>query len=90
MATAKEQLNVLSTKVDDLVADVRAAKEALEADRENLSTEGQQALDDLTAKVDAFDAEIGDADSSDTTAPTPEPAPEPTPTPGEPGPSSSF
>jgi DNA anti-recombination protein RmuC len=69
MATAKTQLDALSTKVDDLVADVRAALGALGADRENLSDDGQAALDQLSAKVDAFDAEIGDADGSDTAAP---------------------
>lgn len=73
MATAAEQLNTLSGKVDDLVADVRAALEQLEADRENLSEAGQAALDTLVAKIDAFDAEIGDADGSDT--PDPEPVP---------------
>lgn len=76
MATAREQLNDLSAKVDDLVADVRAAKDALEADRENLSEEGQTALDELTAKVDAFDQEVGDADGSDAAAPAPAPAPD--------------
>lgn len=75
MATAREQLNDLSTKVDDLVADVRAAKEALEADRENLSPDGQTALDELSQKIEAFDAEVGDADSSDTPTPPEEPAP---------------
>ncbi|MBF9135295.1 hypothetical protein I0C86_41325 [Plantactinospora sp. S1510] len=75
MATAAEQLDTLSTKVDDLVADVRAALDALEADRENLTPDGQAALDRLTAKVDAFDTEIGDADGSDT---PPAPPAEPT------------
>lgn len=71
MATAKEQLDNLSVKVDDLVADVRAAREALEADRDNLSDEGQEALDTLSAKLDAFDAEVGDADGSDVPAEEP-------------------
>lgn len=74
MATAAEQLNALSAKVDDLIADVRAALEQLEADRENLSPDGQAAMDTLIAKIDAFDAEIGDADGSDT-PPDPEPVP---------------
>lgn len=76
MATEAEQLNALSAKFDDLVADVRAALAALVAQRDNLSVEGQAALDALVAKVDAFDAEVGDADGSDT--PPPEPTPEPT------------
>ncbi len=68
MATAAEQLTALSAKVDDLASDVRAALDILRADRENLSEEGQAAFDELSAKVDAFDAEIGDADGSDTPA----------------------
>jgi len=70
MATAAEQLNLLNTKLDDLIADIRAALEALNAERENLTPTGQAALDAITVKVDAFDAEIGDADGSDT-PPTP-------------------
>jgi hypothetical protein len=69
MATEAEQIGALTTKVDDLVADVRAALEALEAERDNLGAEGQAALDTLTAKVEAFDAEIGDADGSDVPEP---------------------
>src|SRR5678815_790697 len=64
MATATEQLTALSAKVDDLVADVRAALAVINGD--TLSTEAQAALDGVTAKVDAFDAEVGDADGSDT------------------------
>ncbi|MEU7978232.1 hypothetical protein AB0B63_06840 [Micromonospora sp. NPDC049081] len=71
MATAAEQLNTLTTKVDDVMADVRAALDTLRQDRENLSDAGQAAFDNLSAKVDAFDTEIGDADGSDTpTEPT--------------------
>lgn len=72
MATAAEQLTALSAKVDDVIADVRAALDILRADRENLSASGQEALDALVAKVDAFDAEIGDADGSDTPTPAEE------------------
>lgn len=69
MATAREQLDQLSAKVDDLVADVRAALDALRAERENLTPDGQAAFDTLAAKVDAFDAEVGDADGSDNPQP---------------------
>lgn len=69
MATAKQQLDDLSTKVDDLISDVRSALDAISADRENLSDEGQAAFDTLSSKVDAFDAEVGDADGSDTVVP---------------------
>lgn len=65
MATAAEQINALTAKVDDLVNDVRAALSPLGAERENLTADGQAALDTLTAKVDAFDVEVGDADGSD-------------------------
>lgn len=66
MATEAEQLNAMSAKVDDLVADVRAALEILRAERDNLGPDGQAAFDALDAKLAAFDAEIGDADGSDT------------------------
>ncbi|WP_147457244.1 hypothetical protein [Micromonospora pisi] len=65
MATAAEQINELSTKLDDLIADVRAALATLTEERENLTETGQAALDSLNAKVAAFDAEIGDADGSE-------------------------
>ena len=64
MATATEQLTALTAKVDDLIADVRAALAVIGGDE--LSDEAQASLDALTAKVDAFDAEVGDADGSDT------------------------
>lgn len=72
VATAKEQLNNLSTRVDDLVSDVRAALDALRADREEFSAEGQAAFDALDAKVASFDSEVGDADGSDTPPVEPE------------------
>ena len=67
-----EQLTALSAKVDDLVADVRAALEILRAERDNFGAEGQAAFDELSAKVDAFDTEVGDADGSDTPPPVEE------------------
>jgi uncharacterized coiled-coil protein SlyX len=69
MATEAEQITALDTKVTDLISDVRAALAALEADRDNLGPDGQAALDTLTAKIDAFDTEVGDADGSDTPPP---------------------
>jgi uncharacterized coiled-coil protein SlyX len=69
MANEAEQLNALSAKIDDVISDVRAALAILTAERDNLGTEGQVALDALTAKVDAFDAEVGDADGSDVPPP---------------------
>jgi hypothetical protein len=64
MATATQQLTDLSNKVDDLINDVRAALTTIGQD--TLSTEAQTALDQLNAKIDAFDTEVGDADGSDT------------------------
>lgn len=64
MATATEQLTALTAKVDDLIADVRAALAVIGGDE--LSPEAQASLDAINAKVDAFDAEVGDADGSDT------------------------
>jgi len=64
MATATEQLAALSTKVDDLIADVRAALAVINQD--DLSDTAQAELDRLSAKVAAFDTEVGDADGSDT------------------------
>ncbi len=67
MATAAEQINTLSAKVDDIAADFRAFRDAMTAERENLTESGQAALDAANAKLDAFDTEVGDADGSDTT-----------------------
>ena len=69
MANEAEQITALSAKVDDVISDVRAALAILTAERDNLGAEGQAALDALSAKVDAFDAEVGDADGSDVVAP---------------------
>jgi len=79
MATAKEQIDQLSTKVDglstvtaDVAADFAAFRDAVAADRENLSESGQAALDAANAKLDAaysrlqdLDVSVGDADGSD-------------------------
>jgi hypothetical protein len=75
MSQETEAFASLEAKLDDLIADVRAL---LEAERGNLSPEGQAAADALNAKLDAFDAEVGDADGSDTPPPPPvEPTPAP-------------
>ncbi len=66
MTAESDAITAVTAKVDDLVADVRAALAILTAERDSLGLEGQAALADLTAKVDAFDAEVGDADGSDT------------------------
>ena len=73
MATKAETLAALAAldvKVTDLIADVRAALAVIAGPDNTLGEEGQAALDALVAKVDAFDAEVGDADGSDV-PPTP-------------------
>jgi len=83
MATAKQQIDALSTKVDglsavtaDVAADFNAFKTAMEAERDNLSDEGQAALDAANAKLDAaraqlndLDVAVGDADGSEVPPP---------------------
>lgn len=71
MATAREQLDTLNGKLDDLVADFQAFRDASAADRQQFSPEAQEAFDRLSAKVDAFNSEVGDADGSDTAATPP-------------------
>jgi peptidoglycan hydrolase CwlO-like protein len=80
MATAAEQITALSVKVDalaattaDIHADFTAFKDAMEAERENLTAAGQAALDAASAKLDTaqaalgdLDVAVGDADGSDT------------------------
>ena len=56
MATATEQLNTLTGKVDDLTSDVRAALAVINAD--TLSDTAQAALDGLSAKIEAFVREM--------------------------------
>lgn len=70
MATAAEQIDALTARFDDLVADVRVVV----AERENLTPAGQAAADRLASKLSSFDSEIGDADGSDTPAEPVEPA----------------
>lgn len=86
MATAKEQIDQLSTKVDglssvtaDVAQDFQAFKAAMEAERENLTPDGQAALDAANAKIEAaraqladLDVAVGDADGSDAPAEEPE------------------
>jgi len=66
VATEADAINALTAKVDDLIADVRAALAVIAGPDNTLGVEGQAALDGLVAKVDAFDAQVGDADGSDT------------------------
>jgi len=63
----------LAAAVTDIHADYEALRAAMEADRENLSADGQAALDAAQSKADAtrqllvdLDVAVGDADGSDT------------------------
>ena len=63
----------LATVVTDIRNDYEALRTAMEADRENLSPDGQAALDVAQGKADAarqrlldLDVAVGDADGSDT------------------------
>lgn len=66
MTSAAEQIDGVTTKVDDLIDDVRAALDILRGQAGKLDEAGQEALARLDAKVTAFDAEVGDANGSDT------------------------
>ena len=68
MTTQAEAFAAVSAKIDDIKADFTALLAQLAAERENLTEAGQTALDELTAKVDALDVAVGDADGSDVVA----------------------
>ncbi len=74
MATAREQLDAVSAKVDTLVGDVRAELDILRQQQGNLDAEGQGALDRLSAKIDAFDAEVKAPAGGATPPPSDQPA----------------
>ena len=79
MATAAEQITALTGRFDalnDVVADIHADfvafRDAMTAERENLTAAGQAALDHANERADAagaalesLNAEVGDADGSD-------------------------
>lgn len=85
MATAAEQIALLTARVDtlgalvtDVAADFAAFKDAMEAERENLTPTGQAALDSANASLDNLatglsnlDVAVGDADNSDVPPPPP-------------------
>lgn len=63
MATEADQLTAVLTKISDVHADVKAKLDQVRAE---VSPEGQAKFDEVVSAIDAFDAEIGDADGSDT------------------------
>lgn len=82
-ATLAAKDDALTAAVQDLAADFVAFRDAMLAERENLTADGQAAFDAASAKADAaaaalaaLDVEVGDAGGSDAAV---EPAPE-TPT----------
>jgi hypothetical protein len=87
VATTAAQVDQLTTKVDtlstvtgDVLADFRAFRDAMVADREN-PTEAEQAaidranasIDNAAARLGELDVEVGDADGSDIPATPDEP-----------------
>lgn len=90
VATAAEQIDALSVKIDaqgalvtDIKNDFDALLVAMAAERENLTEAGQAALDAATGKLEVnaakladLDVAVGDNDGSDAPPPAPEPAPE--------------
>ncbi len=87
MATAAEQITALAQKIDaqgaviaDIAADFAAFRDAMVAERENLTPAGQAALDEAFLQADAvsarladLDTAVGDADGSDTEVPPVDP-----------------
>jgi uncharacterized coiled-coil protein SlyX len=66
MASEVEQLNTIKSRIADVHNDVVAR---LDEVRSELSPEGQASLDEITDALRSFDAEVGDADGSDTPPP---------------------
>lgn len=67
-----DRFGSLASVVTDIHSDFEALRAVLEAERDNLSPDGQAALDAANAKADALaqqlqdlDVEVGDADGSD-------------------------
>lgn len=89
VATTAEQLDQVTTKVEalstvtaDVLADFRAFRDAMIADRENPTEAEQAAIDRANAALDRhsaalgeLDVEVGDADGSDTPEEPTEPEP---------------
>lgn len=73
MVTQAQAIDLVATRLTDILADFRALRDAMLAERENLTAEGQAALDRANVVVEDLDTEIGDADGSDTPPPPPEP-----------------
>jgi len=79
MVTQAEAITGIAAKLTDILADFRALRDAMLAERENLTEAGQAALDAANVTLTELDTEVGDADGSDTPPPPPEPEPVPVP-----------
>lgn len=71
MVTQAEAITGIATKLTDILADFRALRDAMLAERENLTADGQAALDAANVTLTELDTEVGDADGSDTPPPPP-------------------
>ena len=71
MVTQAEAIGAVAAKITDILADFRAFRDAMLAERENLTAAGQAALDAANVVVTELDTEVGDADGSDTPPPPP-------------------
>ncbi len=77
MSNASEQIDAITGRFEDFVNDVNAELNILREHAGNLDVEAQGALDRLSAKLQAADAVIGDADGSEAIDPAqqePDPA----------------
>jgi len=86
MAKAKDQIEALHAKLDDVANDVRALKDAADRAGEEFSPEVQAAFDQLVSRADELDSTVGDADGSDTPTTGEPPVDEPAGGPGAGGP----
>jgi peptidoglycan hydrolase CwlO-like protein len=69
MANQNEQLTALRDSLTDFFSDVTAKLDQLNTQQGQFTPEAQATFDEIKGLVAAKDAEIGDADGSDTPAP---------------------
>jgi hypothetical protein len=65
MSQEVDALKDLAAKLEDVHADVKARLDVVAGE---LSAEGKAEVDRIKSALDSFDAEVGDADGSDTPA----------------------
>lgn len=75
VTTQSEAIQGLTAKVEDIAGDFAAFKEAMEAERENLSEAGQAALDVAITKLGELDVAVGEHDQVNPPPVEPEPIP---------------